>query len=712
MFEVKLDPDRLAAALALCDGSRTVDEVISTAGVPQEFRTIAGILENRGGTEREEPDTALVTVAGAAEVLTVWRARGVLAAAGREEPTWLDGDVRPETIAGLSPGSVLVTVHCFRDGALLRQLDDEVAEAREITWLPVVLDGVTAWLGPVVRPGATPVYHDVLDRRLAAALDAEVTSALLTEPLLGGLAANEADLVWLGAMVARTLSQLPSGAACPAFGNEVEADFATSSLRPHPVLPMPYRSDAPYRNDVVHGPSRLVDKTTGLVAELGDVPLLPEMPDVLTTVVARVSDVRRLGVEWGVNTIAGCSVLAGNRSEVKAAAVAESVERYSGNWLRLDRTVTATYEEMSRRPERVLDPQSVVLYSAAQYATPGFPFVPFRPDLAVRWVQGWSVTNGDAVWVPAGMAWGNYNLGPTEAEPPLHPTLYAGLAAGISVEEAVRGGLEEVLERHAAMAWWSHQRKLRRIKPTSRLLAAWHSSKGPSRLTGWLLHVENRFGLPVIAGVVDDPERNLTTVGFALREDAELCALKAWGEALSNMLWAADLLQEHGAYWSELHAAFDIRRRDGKLGYLKPWRKDRRYLDSFRSDLRDVGDLESQLQLCCDPRARARTISVLRGDGEIDLADLSDLPDRSLANYRRLVEAQGFEILAVDLTTPDVRLGDLSVVRVLVPGLVNNFAAAFPLWGKGVMAREAALLGWRDTIAEEHKLNTFPMPHA
>ncbi|MGK5627289.1 YcaO-like family protein [Streptomyces sp. URMC 123] len=714
MFEVSLDPERLASALALCDGSRTVDEVMSATDMPPEFRSVVEVLSRAGEASREDPAaTGSVVVAGAGEVLALWRERGVITATAHGSPTWLDGETRPETVAELGLGTVLVTVHRHRDVELLRTLDDAVAGAAGITWLPVVLDGTTVWLGPAVRPGATPVYRDVLDRRVAAAIDADVTRALWTQPLLGELVPGEADLMWLGAAVSRTVSQIRSGAASPVFGNEVEVDLAASVLRPHPVLPMPYREDAPYRNDVVRGPARLVDPVTGLVAELGQVPLLPEMPDSLTTVVARVSDVRRLGVEWGVNTIAGCSVLSGDRAQVEAASVAESVERYSGNWLRLDRTVTATYEEMTRRPERVLDPESVVLYSEEQYATPGFPFVPFRPDLAVRWVLGRSVTRGDDVWVPAGMAWGNYNLGPTEAEPPLHPTLYAGLAAGVSMEEAIRGGLEEVLERHAAMAWWAHQSKLPRIKPTPRLKSAWRDvSGGDSRLTGWLLHVENRFGLPVIAGVVDDPERQLTTVGFALREDAELCALKAWGEALSNMLWAVDLLQEDGAYWTELHAAFDVRRRDGKLGYLKPWRADRRYLDSFRGDFRDVGDLESQLQLCCDPRARERTAAVLRGHGERGIEGLSDLPDRTLASYRRLVEGQGLEILAVDLTTPDVRHSDLSVVRVLVPGLVNNYAAAFPLWGKGVIAGEAARLGWRDTVAEEHELNTFPMPHA
>jgi len=716
LFEVRLDADRLATAFALCDGTRSLDEVIALADVPPEFRTVANVLagaddHRRGRAAATDLRAAPLTVTGPAEVLAPWREARGFRPAGLGEPVWLEQQDPTAPAGRLVPGSVLVTVHLWRDGELLRRTDEQVA-VNGVTWVPVVFDGAKVFLGPVIRPGAVPVYSDVLDRRVAASVDPDVTRALETGPLTAVATAAEADVLWVGAVLAQLLSRLVEGQPCALFGNEVEADLATLRLRHHPVLPMPQRVRGPYRNDLVSGPDLLVDEATGLVAQLGDVPLLPEMPSALTTVVARVGDVRRLGVPWGVNTIAGCSVLAGDRAEIEASAVGESVERYAGNWVQLDRTVVGTYEQMTRRSERVLDPDSVVLYSDAQYATPGFPFVPFRHDTEVRWVLGWSVTGQDPVWIPAGMAWGNYNLGPSESEPPLHPTLYAGLAAGVNLEEAVRGGLEEVLERHAAMAWWSHQATLPRLRPGARLAAQWRTATGDSRLTGWLLHVENRFGLPVIAGVVDDPERQLTTVGFALREDAELCALKAWGEALSNLLWAVDLLEEHGAYWSELHDMHDIRRRGGKLGYLKPWRADRRYLDSFRADFRDVGDLESQLQLTCDTRARERVGAVLRGGGELDLDSLPTPADRSLEGYRRVVEEQGFEILAVDLTTPDVRLADLSVVRVLVPGLVNNFAAAFPLWGKGVLAAEGALLGWRDGVVAEAELNVFPMPHA
>ncbi|MEV0764778.1 YcaO-like family protein [Nocardia sp. NPDC050435] len=702
IFEINMMPAALDSALQLCDGTRSFDEIIEQTG--PGFRSILEVLADRPGDSTERAISSPVVVVGVPAALDVWQHQQAI-----DADQWQPG-LDPSFLERTPGGTVVVTVHARRDLDELRRWDSAVSES-EVVWVPVVLDYNVAWLGPAVRVGCAPVYQDVLDRRLAASFDLDITEARMAAPVGTPLPETTADLAWLGAVVARQVNRLRANQPCALFGNELELDLDTGALRLHPVLPMPDRAHVPYRNDMVSGPDLLMDKLTGLVAEVEDVPLLPEMPRSLITVAARVGDVRRLGVEWGVNTIAGCSILGGSREHALAATVGESVERYAGNWIQLDRTVTASYRQMSSRPERVLDPSSVALFSDSQYAIPGMPFVPFTHDIEVRWVLGRSVSFDEPVWVPASMAWGNYNLGSTRDEPAVHPTLYAGLAAGPTSEEAIRAGLEEVLERHASMCWWSHQASIPRVRLNDELDRLLRDTDAAPRLEGWLLHVRNRFGLPVIAGVVNDERRQLTTVGFALREDRELCAKKALGEALSNFLWAVDLLNEHGAYWSELREATDIRGRSGKLGYLKPWRADRRYLDSFRADFRDVGDLESQIQLNCDPRARARALPVLAGQGVHDLSSVDNLTDRSLLSYRAIVESQGFEIITVDLTTPDVRLSGLSVVRVLVPGLVNNFAAAFPLWGNDIIAGEAALLGW-DSAAGTSGLNTFPMPHA
>jgi ribosomal protein S12 methylthiotransferase accessory factor len=80
--------------------------------------------------------------------------------------------------------------------------------------------------------------------------------------------------------------------------------------------------------------------------------------------------------------------------------------------------------------------------------------------------------------------------------------------------------------------------------------------------------------------------------------------------------------------------------------------------------------------------------------------------------YRRIVEARGYEILYTDVTTPDVALTGISVVRVTIPGLVPNFPAAFPFLGRRRIQQASVDLGWRRTALAEDELNYAPLPHA
>src|SRR5574340_595049 len=80
--------------------------------------------------------------------------------------------------------------------------------------------------------------------------------------------------------------------------------------------------------------------------------------------------------------------------------------------------------------------------------------------------------------------------------------------------------------------------------------------------------------------------------------------------------------------------------------------------------------------------------------------------------YEKVLEDQGYEIFYADITTPDVAVAGIHVVRALVPGLVPNFPAAFPFLGQGRVQQAAVTLGWRTAPFTEAELNYFPMPHA
>jgi ribosomal protein S12 methylthiotransferase accessory factor len=143
---------------------------------------------------------------------------------------------------------------------------------------------------------------------------------------------------------------------------------------------------------------------------------------------------------------------------------------------------------------------------------------------------------------------------------------------------------------------------------------------------------------------------------------------------------------------------------------LKPVRADRRYLDSYRSDFKDVTDLWCQLQVQLDPRAYARERPWDAGR-TVHPADLPPSVPRGLDAYVERISSRGHDVIYVDVTTPDVAKVGFAAVRVLIPGLLPNFPAAFPPLGGGRLRATAERLGWIEP-GGPLAVNTFPLPYS
>jgi len=617
------------------------------------------------------------------------RVAGLLAA-GLLAGVAIDGS--PAFTPGDAP--VVVTAHWYPTPEELADLLAATTAAGR-TWIPVLLRAAEATVGPAAVPGHSGSVLDAVTREAAAAPVPDLAGVDHRRPLRGRAPSATELAAALGPAV-REARRLAAGGPSRVIGNQVRIGFGDLAETLHPVLPMPRAGMPPYRNDTLSGRQLVLDGRTGIVTSLIELDFPPQAPDGIAGIVARAADLVRVG-PWPNSVVNGSVAIDRPAEHLRAAAVGEAIERYCGSLPLLDGTRFATYHELRAAGEPAVDPSTLVLFADEHYREPGFPFVPFTPDLRVRWVRGRSVTRDEPVWVPASVAWTNYHVGERAAETPVNPPLFAGVAAGTSVDGAACAALEEVLERHATMVWWMHGRRLPLVGARSEL---------PGRWQHWSLLVQNVFGLPVIATVVRDPDLDLACVGTALRPDPAEATAKSLAEGASNMVCNADLLDPDGHFWTS------VRTGEKEIGYFKPYRADRRYLDSFAPDFRDVGDLEAQLQVHCDPRATAQALRILRPDGVADLTALHrDFP-RTLDGYRRVVERLGYEVVVVDLTTPDVAHAGYHVVRVVVPGLVSNFGAGFPLTGNGVIGRDGPRLGWRDTPLDPSQMTLLPLPHA
>jgi ribosomal protein S12 methylthiotransferase accessory factor len=630
---------------------------------------------------------------------------GVLCEAVRRASAWM-AHVPFRALADLRTDPASAAVVLLAPGRLDGDRTREagaVLTGAACTFLPFVEFDGRGWLGPLITPDGSLTVADVSARLRANADDWPGSSADRVCELGDGFDGRE--LVWMAAVAEVELARCAAGQPVLSAGHLLELDPLTLSVVRHPVLPWPDGDPRPDLPEGRFGADSLVDERTGVITRLNRFTHHADIPRRLVSVHAHVSKMRRISPWKTDSTTAGTSFE--SEDLARRAAVGEAVERYCGNIVRPELLRQGSWRQLTAEGEYALDPDTLVLFSDKQYASAGFPFTRFTRDLETFWVRGRSLTRDRPAWLPASLSYGNWHHGPYEATPPLANLFFAGLAAGPDLEFAIVSALQEIVERHCTMVWWANAEPLASIREFPPDLAAlWNGAPALGGQRAWLIPLPNEFGIPVMAGVVEHTAEHLFTAGFAARSDPRQAALKAWAEALTLQDGARNLDRPKGGYRQA------IARGDVAGRFLKPWRVDRRYLDDYRSDFRDVVDLMCQLQVFLDPRAIEHTRSWVDTPAGPGIGDIPPMPDGSLRGYADALESKGYEIFYADLTTRDVACTGLRVVRVFVPGLVGNFAAAFPYQGKGRLRQAALELGWRPQPLAEEEINVFPLPHA
>ncbi|GAA1312075.1 YcaO-like family protein [Saccharothrix xinjiangensis] len=720
-FEIAAPPDALWEVLSRFDGTRSLDEVVAGTPDPDGYREVvdelvalgaisAGPAPTRAADWSRFPETGPDGVGGVALLLLGDEALTALAAELAGGSSWRE--VIRTSAEELSDAldaagdAVVLAVRDRIDVPFLEWLNDLCA-GRGTRWSQFHVSEGKGWAGPTVRPGFTPDYRDLLGRRRTAADRLDVLEALLS-PTVHGAAylPPVSELRWMLGYLLIDLERWVAGAPDHTTWAEVELNPVDLQVVRHPVLQLP---DRPLDPSVVpEGETAdfdaLCDTRTGLITGLPLFPHHESVPDRLITVQSNVADMRRL-YTWANNMVCGGSKF-DDAESARLSAIGEAVERYCGNAITDKVKVReASYAQLRDAGDYALDPDRLVLYSDKLYDSPGFPFVRFDEQLSTHWVQGWSLTRQEPIWVPASTIYVNWYIGEFSATPPTNFLYYPGIAAGPSLDWAVASGIEEIIERDATMIWWMNGHPLPKVKMTSELSALWAGTPERMGQQPYLIHLDNEFDFPVFAGVLLNEREGYVNVGFAARPDPFDAARKAWAEALTLQDGSRDMNQPGGLTRGAIQEGWMTLE-------LKPYREDRRYLDDYAPDFHDVNDLMNQQQVFLDPRAADRVRPWLDPAGEREFDSVPSFGARSADAYRELVESRGYEVIYVDLTTQDVARAGLRVVRVLVPGLVPNFPAAFPFLGKRRIQEVPVRLGWRDEPLAEEDLNYVPIPHA
>jgi ribosomal protein S12 methylthiotransferase accessory factor len=428
---------------------------------------------------------------------------------------------------------------------------------------------------------------------------------------------------------------------------------------------------------------RLIDPKVGIIRWLAQDILKPDDP-AFFVYLSEVCDTSRFGAPR-------CSDLgsagAVDRERARAAAVGEAVERYCSAFYEDSSFTFAAYRDLP--PQTAVDPETFALFSERQYARPDFHFQPFRKDTQVNWVESFSLISEKPRLVPASFVYLPYQH--PESEPCLNVSISTGLACANTLEEALLTALCETIERDAFMLTWLHRFPAPRVSLENcrdeTLLRVLECLKWAG-LEFHISLITTDIAIPTFLVVLIDRSGIGPAAAVATRTDL-------------NPTWAVvHALEEATLTWlATSHMMADAEPLRSKLsGGASPTLLTRgKYLLRYaRQEMLPTFDF-----LLRSPVSRA----------------LSDLPNRATAdvleNLRtcvKLVQACGFDALAVDVTTPDIAELGFSVARVIVPGLQPlDMDELRPYRGGKRLYDAPRLLGYSDRVATENDI--FEEPH-
>jgi ribosomal protein S12 methylthiotransferase accessory factor len=369
----------------------------------------------------------------------------------------------------------------------------------------------------------------------------------------------------------------------------------------------------------------------------------------------------------------------------RASAIGESLERYAAAACEESSLICSSYSELVQSGLRALNPASMPLYSERQYSTPGFPYNPLRADTRVNWVWGTSMVSHERLLVPACLV-----FSPFVEEACICDAISTGLACDMSAAGAALSGLYEVVERDAIMIMWLGELPAPCID-VDRLAGLGDVLDRVFRPSGLELTVNDissDLGIPVAFALAIDKTNDgiVLNAGAAANARPERAVAKALVEAAQGRLWL---------------------RKEQAEGHLDDV-LDRHRVVSFDDHVRWFGHrrhLHHVDFLTTAPCARASD-AWCSVDDDLEVATS---PEDRLDEMVALLARQELDVIVLDITPLDVADLGFTVVKVIVPGLVDlNAHHLLPLKGNRRLYEAPALMGYG--ARDEDTLNDVPHP--
>ena len=408
-------------------------------------------------------------------------------------------------------------------------------------------------------------------------------------------------------------------------------DHDSASCHPHSVVtnenqdnPLNQLQDKEQLEKLFKG---WVDTKTGIIRQLtGHASHLPDFPVTASAGVSTFTvgefDPRAMGQ---IGSGKGLDDMSANIS-----AIGEALERYSASRYQM---ADCKYASISQLRGDYIDPETLVLYSKRQYATPGFPFHKWLRKQKIHWSEGHWLGTDSKVWVPSLVTYFNFACPHKEQFSQVSSN---GLAAGQNNEDAAIRACYELIERDAMMLTWYAQLPCKRLSYKAlyngkmRVMIDDLTSLG---MTLELYTLDSGVHVPTVVCLAlgDGFRTPAASVALATHGDIKVAMRKALLEQGHVMPYLCQLMSSH---------------------------------QKIPRDVSEVQGLEDHAAYYFS-KDKLPAFDFMR-QPESEMIEVKDWPYPVVKNSadlrNRLLEA-GVEVAVVDVTSPDIALSPFRVAR-------------------------------------------------
>ncbi|WDU79263.1 MULTISPECIES: YcaO-like family protein [Lysinibacillus] len=365
--------------------------------------------------------------------------------------------------------------------------------------------------------------------------------------------------------------------------------------------------------------------------------------------------------------------------EAQIKAVAETVERYSSCiYNEEEQFIWATAEELGND---ALDLDLIPRVSERELQNSKCKLELPKKNLPIRWVKGISLFDKKEVWVPANMVY--LHIPYKSIGEKFWLPISTGCAAHVTMEEALLGAINEVIERDAISTLWLQQLELPRIvidKVPDWAIPFIEQMEKNEHVQHYFFDATTDLGIPTIYCVQISPHnKDLATLVMCSTElDPYKSLTKIMREAASSRM----AMQHRPLADKDVDDFIEVH--DGAHYMGKPENMHAFNFLLHSKNRRNISD-----------------IPVLE----------TGSPTENLKKVVNLLKEKGHEVIAVDLTTDEARRAGLKVVRVVIPTLMPlSFSYTDRFLGTKRLYEVPRLLGY--PVKEEHEINPWPQPFA